>query len=504
MTTLAKLPAQLVREGAIQAGVCVRPIVRELVDTETGESQYWSPIPCESTLASACPPCADKARRLRMQQCREGWHLDDRTRHATTPTTATGPTGRTTPTRTTSDGDDEPTRIRSTRRRDDVPDLPRLPVEDRTVGPDLHRPQTGKNGGRRCSSPSPCPPTAAVRPDGTPVDPASYDYRRAALDALHFPKLLDRFLQNLRRSAGYEVQYFAAVEPQRRLAPHLHAAIRGAIPRHCSGRSSPPPTPQVWWPPHDRHRLRRRPDPGLGQHASAATSTPTPASPAHLGRRRSTTSTPDEDAEPAHVVRFGRQSRHARHHRRHPTADRRVGYLTKYLTKSIADPLDDDDDDRRRRARRTSTGCTHELRWLPCSPECANWLAYGIQPKDATRGMVARRVPVQGPRPRTPRLRRPPRPGLPPVDRQDPHRAQGRPPSGSARRPRSRRHRPRRRRPLRRHVLHATANPATSGRPSTATTCPPTPPSSPQSIAERNRWRHRVRASQTTRWTTAP
>ena len=51
------------------------------------------------------------------------------------------------------------------------------------------------------------------------------------MDALHFPKLVDRFWQNLRRCAGYKVQYFAAVEPQRRLAPHLHAAIRGAIPR---------------------------------------------------------------------------------------------------------------------------------------------------------------------------------------------------------------------------------------------------------------------------------
>ena len=70
-----------------------------------------------------------------------------------------------------------------------------------------------------------------VTSEGVPVDPASYDYRRAALDALHFPKLIDRFWQNLRRATGYKVQYFAVVEPQRRLAPHLHAAVRGAIPR---------------------------------------------------------------------------------------------------------------------------------------------------------------------------------------------------------------------------------------------------------------------------------
>src|SRR5262245_24509260 len=69
------------------------------------------------------------------------------------------------------------------------------------------------------------------RPQGTPVDPPSYDNRGAALDALHFPKLVDRFWQNLRRCAVYRVQYFATIEAQRRLAPHLHAAMRGTIPR---------------------------------------------------------------------------------------------------------------------------------------------------------------------------------------------------------------------------------------------------------------------------------
>jgi hypothetical protein len=46
-----------------------------------------------------------------------------------------------------------------------------------------------------------------------------------------FPKAVDRFWQNLRRVAGFEVQYFAVLEPQRRLAPHLHAALRGTISR---------------------------------------------------------------------------------------------------------------------------------------------------------------------------------------------------------------------------------------------------------------------------------
>ena len=28
------------------------------------------------------------------------------------------------------------------------------------------------------------------------------------------------------------------------------------------------------------------------------------------------------------------------------------------------------------------------MRWLPCSPTCANWLRYDVQPKDAEPGMV--------------------------------------------------------------------------------------------------------------------
>jgi hypothetical protein len=28
-----------------------------------------------------------------------------------------------------------------------------------------------------------------------------------------------------------------------------------------------------------------------------------------------------------------------------------------------------------------------EVRWLPCSPQCWNWLRYGITPKDAAPGM---------------------------------------------------------------------------------------------------------------------
>ena len=107
-----------------------------------------------------------------------------------------------------------------------MPDLPRLPMEDRTIG----RTFTGRDG--RVYRPSmfltlTLPSYGKIR-DGLPVDPVSYDYRRAALDAVLFAALVDRFWTNLRRTAGYRVQYFAAVEPT--LAGRRICTRRSAAP----------------------------------------------------------------------------------------------------------------------------------------------------------------------------------------------------------------------------------------------------------------------------------
>lgn len=87
---------------------------------------------------------------------------------------------------------------------------------------------------------------------GIPVQPASYDYRRAAVEALFLPRLFDGWVQNLRRCAGYKLQYFGAIEPQRRLAPHIHLAIRGAIPRRVIRTVTKATYLQLWWPPFDQ------------------------------------------------------------------------------------------------------------------------------------------------------------------------------------------------------------------------------------------------------------
>src|SRR6185312_3812323 len=56
-------------------GVCRRPLVMRTLDLDTGVTDYVG-VPCKSTMQSQCPSCATKARLLRMQQLREGWHLD--------------------------------------------------------------------------------------------------------------------------------------------------------------------------------------------------------------------------------------------------------------------------------------------------------------------------------------------------------------------------------------------------------------------------------------------
>jgi hypothetical protein len=124
------LSPELVREAALVAGVCARPIVARVMDNDSGEVRVV-PIACGSTREDRCPPCAEAARRLRMQQCREGWHLDTEPEHGSPGEDETdeglGDDGQ-------GDEHDAERRVRSTRRRQGVPDLPRMPAEDRTIG----------------------------------------------------------------------------------------------------------------------------------------------------------------------------------------------------------------------------------------------------------------------------------------------------------------------------------------------------------------------------------
>jgi hypothetical protein len=325
---------------------------------------------------TGCPPCADRAKRLRIQQCREGWHLDTEPEHEPAPPP---------PSDDDDQGDEDEThrRVRSTRRRQDATDLPRLRMEDRTIGRVFTSPD-GKTYRPSMFLTLTLPSHGRVTAEGVPVDPDSYDYRRAALDALHFPKLVDRFWQNLRRCAGYEVQYFASVEAQRRLAAHLHAAIRGTIPRRIVRQVRAATYHQVWWPEHDVPLFTDRLpcwSPDEGGYVDPYTGWLLPTWDESLDLLDS-----DMDCEPAHVVRFGEQDDLQGLLAGTPDADRRVGYLCKYLTKDIAATYDDGDLSPAREAH--IDRLAEEVRWLPCAPTCANWLRYGVQPKDAEPGMV--------------------------------------------------------------------------------------------------------------------
>jgi hypothetical protein len=233
------LARHVVEAVAVENGVCVRPLAMRRVNLHTGETEII-PAPCSATLASKCPPCAERARRLRMARCKAGWHLDDEPLPDPDPSTDEAKTlasfradleaaridaetagdtvevgeiddlisqvdaalndlgvrGKAAP-----DRRDRPRRTRSTRRRQDAPELPRLPVDRRTIGRAYEAPD-GTVWRPSMFLTLTCDSYGRVNADGTPVDPDSYDYRRAARDAIHFPKLVDRFSQNLRRAVG--------------------------------------------------------------------------------------------------------------------------------------------------------------------------------------------------------------------------------------------------------------------------------------------------------------
>ena len=105
---------------------------------------------------------------------------------------------------------------------------------------------------------------------------------------------------------------------------------------------------------------------------------------------------------PWHVARFGDRFDAQGVLAGSPRAARCIGYLTKYLTKQVGD------------CHQAATGpesdhaarLAEALRYQPCSPRCANWLRYGIQPKNARPGLAPGALQGQGPRRRSPRLRR--------------------------------------------------------------------------------------------------
>ena len=405
--------ADAVKTLAEASGGCIRPVQLRRTSLDTGHTEPVL-VPCGSTLATACPACAERAKNLRAAQCREGWHLENEPVDKPAPpddwqawlleqraeaqqlrdhTAATsqdtaeldeligeldhelaraGIRGKANP------GRDKPRR-RSTRRRQDTPDLPRRKISPQTTGKVYTTPE-GKAYRPSMFLTLTCGSYGKVTAEGTPADPGSYDYQRAARDALHFAALFDRFIQNLRRYLGYDLQYFAAIEPQRRLAPHVHIAMRGTVSRADLRQVIAATYHQVWWPATDVVRFDGDQLPvwheASGNYLDPATGEVLPSWDDALDAI-------GPQAAPLHVARFGAKFDAQGVLAGSKDSGRCIRYLTKYLTKHISGCHQAENDVQRDHAARLLDA----LRYEPCSPSCANWLRYGIQPKNSRKGL---------------------------------------------------------------------------------------------------------------------
>jgi hypothetical protein len=218
------LAREVVKDLAVEHGACIRPVQLRRTDLATGRTEPVL-VPCGHTLASVCPSCAERAKALRAAQCREGWHLE--AEPVIEPDQPTTEQRRRVQERADAQGlrdqaerggddtegldallgelDDDITeagmrgnvlpkraerRHRSTRRRQDAPPLPKRTADPRTIGKTYTAPD-GKTFRPSLFVTLTCPSYGRVTSEGTPVNPGTYDYTRAARDALHFAALFD-------------------------------------------------------------------------------------------------------------------------------------------------------------------------------------------------------------------------------------------------------------------------------------------------------------------------
>jgi hypothetical protein len=160
--------------------------------------------------------------------------------------------------------------------------------------------------------------------------------------------------------------------------------MRGTIPRRIVREVRAATYHQVWWPPHDSpvyvEQLPQWSD-QIGGYLDPTTGAALPTWDQALDALDT-----DDQAEPAHVVRFGAQDDLQGLLAGSPGADRAIGYLCKYLPKDITTTYNDHHATPARAAH--IDRLAEEVRWLPCAPTCANWLRFGIQPKDPEPGTV--------------------------------------------------------------------------------------------------------------------
>ena len=183
------------------------------------------------------------------------------------------------------------------------------------------------------------------------------------------------FHQESARFLGYDAQYFAAVGPQRRLAPHIHIAMRGTLSRTELRRVLAATYHQIWRP--DTSTVRYHDD-ELPVWHEASGNYLDPSTGEVLPSWDQALDAIGPGDEPLHVAQFGQRFDAQGVIAGSRDTNRCIGYLTSYLTKHVAD------------CHQATTPAQHEhanrladaLRYEPCSPTCANWLRHGVQPKN--------------------------------------------------------------------------------------------------------------------------
>jgi hypothetical protein len=188
-------------------------------------------------------------------------------------------------------------------------------------------------------------------------------------------------IQNLRRFLGYDLQYFATIEPQRRLAPHAHMALRGTISRADLRRVIDATYHQVWWPTTDEIRFDDDQLPVWDEKRSRYLD---PATGEQLPSWDEALDAIGPHDQPLHVARLGREFKGKGVLAGSKNSARCIGYITKYLVKDLGACHSPDTDAQREHTERLMAALRHE----PCSPTCANWLRYGITPKNPRKGLV--------------------------------------------------------------------------------------------------------------------
>ena len=217
------------------------------------------------------------------------------------------------------------------------------------------------------------------------------------------------------------MQYFAAVEPQRRLAPDVHIAIRGTVSRAELREVLAATYHQVWWPStqtvkYDGDRLPIW-DETSANYLDPAMGEVLPTWDQALGAI-------GEQGGSWHVLRFGDRFDAQGVLAGSKGASRCIGCLTKYLTKHVGDCHQASTEDRAAHAGRLAV----TLRYEPHSPTCGT----GSSPRTpgwacGQAGPAAGLLQGQSPPGRISRLRRSADPGVPQVVRQDARRPSRRP-----------------------------------------------------------------------------